>query len=93
MRRNKSKKKHERKSLIYNAVVDSRLRWVATKRSQIKETTRKDVLNIAKQVDYVRTSQRTQIKFNINYCEANYHAVYPLSLLYIALITLLVGNK
>ena len=60
----------------------------------LKETTRRNVLNITKQVDYVRTSHRIQIKFNIiNYCEANYHAVYPLSLLCIALITLLLGNK
>ena len=46
---------------------------------------------IAKQVDYVRTSQ--QIKFNIIYCEANYLTIYYLSLLCIALITLLLGNK
>ena len=51
------------------------------------------MLNIAKQVDYVRTSQWIQIKFNINYYEVNYHTVYPLSLLCIALITLLLGNK
>ena len=48
------------------------------------------MLNIAKQVDYVRTSQWIQIKFNINYYEVT---VYPLSLLCIALITLLLGNK